>query len=197
MYKDDLQYKSTNELNLLLEERQKEIEWINSELDSRKGVSKELIKCTEKLNAIIKESKLPYVIISIDRKETGPVVLIAQREHIGAYIDERNHTNTPGIYFSATYCVTLYYSRNKEHCNTTSYGDCVYNTNYIDNPEEFVKTFSDCFFCEEDAKKVVADAVSRSCLDYYADAKNDVRKALGLDFKSTLKIEDEYAEYML
>ena len=197
MYKDDLQYRTNEELEGLLEERQEEIEWIKAEMNNRNNVSAELLEYKEQLERIIKKATLPYIILKFDRNDTGPVVLIAQTNHIRPEVDGANYTNASQLYFSTTYCVTIYYSKDNEHCNITSYEDHVYDSDYINNVESFIPTFKDCFVGKDKAQQIIADAVSRSCLDYYADAKNDVRKALCLDFKSTLKIKAEYAEYML
>ena len=197
MYQSDLQYKSTNELKRLIEERQTEIEWITEELDSRKNVSDELVKYADKLNALIHDNPHPYIIIKLDRKNAGPVVMVAQRVHAEVLGSEKVSENKSYLYMSASYCAVIYYSQDKKHCNVSTYDDCVYNSNYIYNPEDFLKTFKDCFVNEEDAKKVIADAVNQSCLNYYEDKKKDIVKSLNIDFKSTLFIKDAYAEHKL
>jgi hypothetical protein len=196
MYKDDLQYKTNSELEGLLEKSQKEIEWIKAEINSRNNVSAELLEYKEQLERIIKEATLPYIILKFDRKDTGPVVLVSVRGYTGAEIT-KSYTNIPGVFITSCKCAVIYYSKNNEHCNISFYENNEYSSPYISNKESFVNTFKRSFCSENDAKKLIADAVSHSCLDYYADTKNDVRKALALDFKSILKIKNEFAEYKL
>ena len=196
MYKDDLQYKTNSELEGLLEKSQKEIEWIKAEINSRNNVSAELLEYKEQLERIIKEATLPYIILKFDRKDAGPVVLVSVRGYTGAEI-AKSYTNIPGVFITSCKCAVIYYSKNNKHCNISFYENNEYSSPYISNKESFVNTFK-CSFCSEnDAKKLIASAINHNCLNHYEDNKKDMRTVFGMDFKSTLKIKDEFAEYLL
>ena len=196
MYKDDLQYKTNSELEGLLEKRQKEVEWIKAEMNNRNNVSAELLEYKKQLECIIKKETLPYVILKFHRKDTGPVVVVSVRGYTGAEIT-KSSTNIPGVFITSCKCAVIYYSKNNEKCNISFYDNNEYSSPYIANKESFVNTFKRSFCSEDDAKQLIADAINHNCLNHYEDNKKDMRTVFGMDFKSTIKIKDEFAEYKL
>lgn len=196
MYKDDLQYKTNMELEALLEERQKEIEWIKAEQDSRKESSDELIKYKEQIEKIIAEGTFPYIVLKFERRNTGPIVLVSRRGYTGVEVT-KNHINNPSIFITSCRCSVIYYASDNKSCNVDFYKDNEYSSNYIDNVDSFLKGFKDCFLNEEEAKKIIAVAINQNCLNHYNDNKKDMEKVFGMHLKSTLHIKDEFAEYTL
>lgn len=194
MYKSDLQYKTTKELEGLLNKNKEEQSWIEEEINSRNNISNEVLDIKNKVQEILNNNHLPYILIKEERKDAGPSIVIMLTNQLTMEVDN-DYMGRKTLKFMPKNSAQIYYDK-VGNCHIHFSENCIAQQCY-EPTESFINTLKNSFKEAHEIRDVLIEAINKETVYNYTQAKQTMNHIFNTSYHSFLTIIDTDGKHEL